>query len=75
MNKARRTRIEKLRDELLTLKDELEEIIDEEQEYLDNMPESMANGAKGETAQGNLDVLRDAFSGIEEAESYLGEIN
>jgi prefoldin subunit 5 len=74
MNKGRRERIEKLRDQITTLKGELEEVRDEEQNYYDNMPEPIQNGSKGEAAQGSIDVLEDAINSLDEAEDYLGNV-
>lgn len=73
MNKARRKRIQELKDKLLDLLTTIEEIKDEEQEAYDNLPESFQDGDKGTKMTEAIDNLDSAFSSLEEAGEYLSE--
>lgn len=72
MNKERRKAIKKA---ILKIEDLVQEIYSEEQEAFDNMPESLQeseNGLISSEAQENLEAVIDA---LEEAISYLEEID
>ena len=76
MNNARRKQIEDVKAriaELLSLAEEIktdvEAIRDEEQDYRDNMPESFADGEKGEKADTAIEALEQV---IEDLESLIG---
>lgn len=73
MNKARRKRIQDLKDKLLDILTEIEEIINEEQEAYDNLPESLQDGDKGTKMSEAIDNLDSAYSSLEEVGEYLGE--
>lgn len=70
MNKDRRKQLAELRGRLDTIAEELGTIQGEEQDYFDNMPESMQNGAKGESAQEATDALGSAWDCINDAIQY-----
>ena len=65
-------RVQSLLNDLSEIKDGISTVQDEEQDYLDNMPESMRDG---ERAQEAIDALYEAQNTIEDAESYLNDIN
>lgn len=76
MNNARRKQIEDVKvriAELLSqaeeIKTDVEAIRDEEQDYRDNMPESFADGEKGEKADTAIEALEQV---IEDLESLIG---
>lgn len=64
MNNARRQRIIAIKARIADLKtiaeaihNDVETIMDDEQEYRDNMPDSLADGEKGEKADAAIDAL------------------
>ena len=67
MNKARRSAIARLRDQLDDIKGQIEELQSEEQDYYDNMPESFQQGEKGELAEAAADALQCAVDSVDEA--------
>lgn len=73
MNKARRKKIQELKDKLLDLLTEIEEIKDEEQEAFDNLPEPLQDGDKGTKMSEAIDNLDSAYSSLEEVAEYLEE--
>lgn len=73
MNKDRRKAIAKAQASLEEIKGEIEMLRDEEQEYRDALPESMADGEKGEKADTAIAALEEAVSQIEEAIDQLTE--
>lgn len=74
MNKERRKRIEEACEQLQPLLDVLQECRDEEQDYYDNMPESFQQGERGTQAEGNVSILEDMISKLEEVQSDAGSI-
>ena len=86
MNKARRTEIQQVIDDLATVEDSIKDIAtrietikDEEQEYFDNMPESLQGGDKGNMAEEAIGNLDEAQQNTEEIDigsphAILGEI-
>ena len=73
MNKARRKRIQELKDKLLDMITEIEEIRDEEQEAYDSLPESLQDGDKGTKMSEAVDNLESAYSSLEEVAESLEE--
>lgn len=73
MNKARRKRIQELKDKLLDLLTEIEGIKDDEQEAYDSLPESLQDGEKGSKMSEAVDNLDSAYSSLEEVGEYLEE--
>lgn len=76
MNNARRKQIEDVKARIAALlsqaediKTDVEAIRDEEQDYRDNMPESFADGEKGEKADAAIEALDQV---IEDLESLIG---
>jgi len=82
MNNTRRKEIDRLMErvqsplnDLSDIKDSISTVQDEEQDYLDNMPESMRDGEKAQKAQEAIDSLYEAQNTIEDAETYLNDVN
>lgn len=73
MNKARRKRIQELKDKLLDMLTEIEEIRDEEQEAYDSLLESLQDGDKGTKMSEAVDNLESAYSSLEEVAESLEE--
>lgn len=78
MNKKRREALTAVSERLTgmlsvleSLRSELESLRDEEQDYFDNMPESIQQGAKGQTAEASVDALDGAVSECEDAANTL----
>lgn len=72
MNNARRKQIETIKARIAALlsqaediKADVEAIRDEEQDYRDNMPESFANGEKGEKADAAIEALDQVMQDLE----------
>jgi uncharacterized coiled-coil DUF342 family protein len=72
MNKERRKKIEEIKARIAALveqaenvKTDLEAIRDEEQEARDNLPESMADGEKGEKADAAIEQLEQVIQDLE----------
>ena len=72
MNKERRkqieavkSRIESLLSEAASIQADVEAIRDEEQEYRDNMPESLAEGDKGQKAETAISALEQVIEDLE----------
>lgn len=72
MNNARRKQIETIKARIAALlsqaediKTDVEAIRDEEQDYRDNMPESFANGEKGEKADAAIEALDQVMQDLE----------
>lgn len=66
MNNQRRKDLDRAIDLLREAQAIVDQARDEEQEYVDNMPDNMRYGEKGETAQGNVECLQDAYDAIDE---------
>lgn len=71
MNKERRNLISDAVDELEAIKAKIEKVSTDEQDAFNNLPESFANGERGEKMQGNVECLEEAVSNIEEAIQQL----
>lgn len=72
MNNARRKQIETIKARIAALlsqaediKNDVEAIRDEEQDYRDNMPESFADGEKGEKADAAIEALEQVIEDLE----------
>lgn len=74
MNKARRTAIKKVFEQLEELMATVEVIRDEEQDAFDNLPESFQSSERGEIMEENIDALDSAYNSIEEAKDLLEEL-
>ncbi len=66
MNKERRSRLEKVKEQLSALVSDLESIRDEEQESFDNLPEGLQQSEKGGTMQSNVDYMEEAIGSVQE---------
>ena len=71
MNKARREKIEKIRETIQALIADVETIRDEEQESYDNMPESFQMGDKGGQVEGNISCLEEVIDQLQQADETL----
>lgn len=76
MNNNRRKQIEAVRQRIAemlgtaeAIRTDLEEIRDAEQDYRDNMPESLADGEKGQAADAAIEAMAGV---IEDLESLTG---
>lgn len=72
MNNERRKQIEAVKERISALlseaesiKTDVEAIRDDEQDYRDNMPESFADGEKGEKAEAAIDALEQVINELE----------
>ena len=73
MNNARRQTLESLQRRVMELQDQINDIVseiesarDDEQDYRDNMPESFADGEKGQKADEAIDALEEAISALQD---------
>jgi hypothetical protein len=57
------------------LREEVADLQGEEQDYKDNMPESLANGERGEKAEAAINALDDAISALDDIETTLDGID
>jgi len=73
MNKARRSWIESVINDLCEIQGEIEEIHCEEQDALDNIPDSFSETERYYTASEAVDNLDSAICSIEELIDYLTE--
>lgn len=78
MNHARRKGLEKLLHQLQPLESikedlrcEIEALKDEEQDYRDAMPNSFAEGARGEAADAAIEALDEAMSLLEQMQTEV----
>lgn len=67
MNKARRTSLMTLREQIEILHDNLDALKEEEEGYRDNMPENLQGSERYEKADNACDNLYEAVSNLEEA--------
>jgi predicted RNase H-like nuclease (RuvC/YqgF family) len=74
MNNTQRKEIEKVTALLEQLQETIERLKDEEEHYYDNMPESFQSGDKGTKAEEAIDNLGAAYNLIEDAISYLRDV-
>lgn len=74
MNKQRRSRLQKVIDQLEELKQEVSSICEEEQEAYDNMPESLQDGDRGSQMYENISTLEDQESNFDELIENLQEV-
>lgn len=74
MNKQRRSRLQKVIDQLEELKQEVSYICEEEQEAYDNMPESLQDGERGSQMYENISTLEDQESNFDELIENLQEV-
>ena len=73
MNKARRTRLDKIIEKLEEIKEELEEIKDEEEEAFYNLPESLQYSEKGDKMEDAIAYIEDASDDIDSVIDTLTE--
>lgn len=66
MNKARRKALREAEELLRQAQEIITTAHDEEEQYLDDMPQNMADGARYEQVQGNIDCLSEARDAIDE---------
>ncbi len=75
MNKERRKEIQRAAALLEEAKEIITQAKDDEQEYRDNMPESIAAGDKGDTADSDISALETAENSIDDAISELENVS
>lgn len=73
MNKARRTEIEKVLNELADLRLRIESVLSDEQEAFDNMPEGLQQSERGQAAEECCSNIENALSAFDEIESCLND--
>ena len=74
MNKARRKKIEEIRDAISSLYDDLESVKIDEEDAFDNLPESLQESDRGESMQDAIDHLDSACDMLQEAIDELEDI-
>ena len=74
MNKQRRSRLQKVIDQLEDLKAEVASICEEEQEAYDNMPEGLQDAERGQQIYENISNLEDREGDFDDLISYLEEV-
>ena len=74
MNKDRRSRINKIINQLTDLAEEIEAIREEEQEAYDNLPGSIMESERGEMMNDNISDLEIAQDDVSQAIEYLTSI-
>ena len=74
MNKQRRSRLQKVIDQLEDLKAEVASICEEEQEAYDNMPEGLQDAERGQQIYENISNLEDRDGDFDDLISYLEEV-
>ena len=73
MNKARREKINSVKEELANLSSVVEALRDEEQDYYDNMPENLQSSERAELSEAAIDALDTALDSMEEAVASLDD--
>ena len=74
MNKARRKKIEEIREAISSLYDDLESVKIDEEDAFDNLPESLQESDRGESMQDAIDHLDSACDMLQEAIDELEDI-
>ena len=74
MNKQRRSRLQKVIDQLEDLKAEVASICEEEQEAYDNMPEGLQDAERGQQIYENISNLEDRDGDFDDLISNLEEV-
>lgn len=74
MNKQRRSRLQKVIDQLENLKLEVASICEEEQEAYDNMPEGLQEAERGQQIYDNISNLEDRESDFDDLIDNLQEV-
>ncbi len=73
MNKATRSRLREIADQLASITEYVEEVRDEEQDKFDNMPENLQYSYRGEGFENAADALNDAAEALENARERIKE--
>lgn len=73
MNRDRRNRIERIKEQVETLKDQLEGILDEEETAFDNLPDSLQSGDRGQSMEEAMNNIETAVGTMEMLIDELGE--
>ena len=73
MNKARRSKIGKIQEQISDMLSDLNEIRDEEESSYYNLPESIQSSDRGEAMSEAVDNLDEAISMLEDVDSYLND--
>lgn len=73
MNKSRRTRIDKVIEQIDELMSIIDELYQEEEEAYSNLPEALQDSDRGEAMYAAMDNLESAAGSLEEVEDYLNE--
>lgn len=74
MNKDRRKRLESIKEKLDKIREELDDVRSEEQESYENIPVNMQGSDRAYKMYGNIYILEDAVSSLDETFSNLDEI-
>ncbi len=74
MNKQRRSRLQKVIDQLEDLKAEVASICEEEQEAYDNMPEGLQDAERGQQIYENISNLEDREGDFDDLISNLEDV-
>ena len=74
MNKQRRSRLQKVIDQLEDLKAKVASICEEEQEAYDNMPEGLQDAERGQQIYENISNLEDRDGDFDDLISNLEEV-
>lgn len=73
MNKARRTKLQTIADQISALRGEIEELREEEQAAFDNLPDSFQGSSRGEAMEKAVDTLDGAMDDLDVVVEALEE--
>ena len=73
MNADRRKTLTAIEAQITNLRDRLDELMNEEQDAFDNMPESLADGERGQAMEEAIQAMEEALSSLEDACSSIQE--
>ena len=71
MNAARRKTLTAIEGQITALLERLGELMNEELEAFDNMPESLADGERGQAMEEAIQAMEEALSSLDEACSSI----
>ena len=74
MNKQRREKIRKIKEELEISAEKLRILLDEEQNYYDNMPENLQSSLRASYFEDAIDILEECIEYLENVIDRLIEI-
>lgn len=73
MNKSRRSRLDKILEQIDDLLYDINSIRDEEEEAYENLPESIQDSDRGQAMYDAIDNLEEAINSLEEVEDYIND--